>query len=364
MTKVLVIEDARALREDIVEMLSLEGFEALGAENGRVGVELANKERPGLIVCDIMMPEKDGYEVLEDIRRNPHTATIPFIFLTAKTEKVNVRHGMMLGADDYLTKPFRIGELFESIQLQLKKRQELNEAANRRLEDLRKNIITALPHELRTPLNTIIGFSDIMVMEAQRLKPDQVASWATHINVAAHRLYRLVENYLYYVRLQVAAETDEPLNKDGERIVEIRSLVEAEAQKQAMQSDRLDDLKVDIKDDAVLDIAFQDLNKIVTELIDNAFKFSEKGEGVCVSGHAVDDGIYEIVIQDHGRGITDEQANNIGAYMQFERWLYEQQGMGLGLAVIKDLMALHGGELYLNGEADQGTIARVLIRTV
>lgn len=363
MTRILVIEDHKAMREDIVETLAIEGYDALGAENGRVGVDMAQQERPNLIVCDIMMPEKNGYEVLEIVRRNPHTATIPFIFLTAKTERVNVRHGMMLGADDYLKKPFQVDDLLNSIESQLKKREELNQAANERLEELRQNIITALPHELRTPLNTVIGFSDILMMEAQRVKPDQVVSWAKHINGAAHRLYRLVENYLYYVHLQVLGQKGEPLNVDNERIQEIRSLVEGEAQKQAMQEDRVEDLHVDVRDDAALNISFQDANKIITELVNNAFKFSKKGQAVHITGRALDNGMYEIVVQDEGRGITEEQVSRIGAYMQFDRWLYEQQGMGLGLAVVKELMTLHGGELHIKGVHEQGTTARVLIRT-
>lgn len=365
MTKVLVIEDSRVLREDILEMLTLEGFEALGAENGYIGVELARRERPELIVCDIMMPEKDGYEVLEEIRRDPQTATIPFIFLTAKTERVSRRHGMMLGADDYLDKPFLIEEFLGSVRSQLGRRYELNEAAHQRLEDLKQSIITALPHELRTPLNTVIGFSDMLAMEAQQLKPDQIVAWAGHINLAAHRLYRLVENYLYYVRLQVATQTGESLNQDNEYVTDICGIIEAEAHKRARQEDRQLDLSLDIQSGGVmLNISHEDVHKVVTELIDNAFKFSEAGQAVRVSGQPTENGMYEIAVHDEGHGITDEQARNIGAYMQFERWLYEQQGMGLGLAVVKDLMTLHGGELHLEGKPERGTSARVYIPTL
>src|SRR5690606_34418328 len=100
--KILVVEDEQSLRKDIIEMLSYEGFEVLGAENGRVGIEEARKHLPDLIICDIMMPELDGYAVLDELRKETRTAAIPFIFLTARTDKMDRRLGMEQGADDYL----------------------------------------------------------------------------------------------------------------------------------------------------------------------------------------------------------------------------------------------------------------------
>jgi len=94
MKKILVVEDAQSLRKDIVEMLGFEGFEAIGAENGLVGVDRARQVLPDLIICDIMMPGLDGYGVLEELRKDTLTSTIPFIFLTARTDRVDVRQGM------------------------------------------------------------------------------------------------------------------------------------------------------------------------------------------------------------------------------------------------------------------------------
>ena len=111
MKKILVIEDEPEMRRNLATILRMEHFHPLSAENGRVGVELARKEKPDVILCDVMMPELDGYGVIAELRANPATAAIPFIFLTAKGEKPDVRAGMNLGADDYLTKPFYIEEL-------------------------------------------------------------------------------------------------------------------------------------------------------------------------------------------------------------------------------------------------------------
>jgi len=129
MTKILVIEDMQSLRENIVEALELLDFEALGAENGLVGVQFAQEHLPDLIICDIMMPELDGYGVLEALRQVPETATIPFIFLSAKADKTDIRQGMNKGADDYLTKPFTVEELRSAIAARLEK-----QAAHQRIE--------------------------------------------------------------------------------------------------------------------------------------------------------------------------------------------------------------------------------------
>lgn len=122
MTKtILVIDDNNDLRENTAEILELAGYKTITAENGKKGVEAAVKEKPAVIVCDIMMPELDGYGVLHLLRKNPDTQNIPFIFLTAKTERSDFRKGMEMGADDYVTKPFDDIELLNAIEVRLKK---------------------------------------------------------------------------------------------------------------------------------------------------------------------------------------------------------------------------------------------------
>lgn len=119
--KILLIEDNHEVRENTGEILDLAGYEVVAAPNGKVGVELAQKENPDLIICDIMMPELDGYGVLHILNKKSETAGIPFIFLTAKTEKTDIRKGMNLGADDYLTKPFDDTDLLNAIEARLRK---------------------------------------------------------------------------------------------------------------------------------------------------------------------------------------------------------------------------------------------------
>ena len=121
MKTIVVIEDEQALLKNVVRILKAEGYNSVGAENGKAGVELVRSELPDLVVCDIMMPEMDGYQVLEALQDTPQTALIPFIFLTAKTERSDMRQGIELGADDYLTKPFETDELIGAIEARFRK---------------------------------------------------------------------------------------------------------------------------------------------------------------------------------------------------------------------------------------------------
>ena len=131
MKQILLIEDEVKLRENTAEILELSGFEVITAENGKVGVEIALENTPDLVVCDVMMPVLDGYGVLQAFHNHPTLSAVPFIFLTAKSERIDFRKGMELGADDYLTKPFGINELITAINTRLQK-----------IESIRKNITT------------------------------------------------------------------------------------------------------------------------------------------------------------------------------------------------------------------------------
>ncbi len=124
---VLIIDDNNDIRENTVEILDLAGYRTFSAENGKKGVEIAVREIPSVIVCDIMMPELDGYGVLHLLRKNDSTQNIPFIFLTAKTERSDFRKGMEMGADDYITKPFDDIELLNAVETRLKKTEILNQ---------------------------------------------------------------------------------------------------------------------------------------------------------------------------------------------------------------------------------------------
>jgi CRP-like cAMP-binding protein len=134
--RILIIEDNNDIRESTAEILELTGYEVLQASHGKTGVELAQLHKPNLILCDIMMPELDGYGVLYMLSKNADTATIPFIFLTAKAERVDFRKGMEMGADDYLTKPFDDIELLNAIESRLQKKEKQQAFYSQQLQNM------------------------------------------------------------------------------------------------------------------------------------------------------------------------------------------------------------------------------------
>ena len=136
MKTILIIEDNTDIRESTAEILELAGYQVYQAENGKTGVDLAYQQKPDVILCDIMMPELDGYGVLYMLSKNADTASIPFIFLTAKAERVDFRKGMEMGADDYLTKPFDDIELLNAIESRLDKKRKQEEYFSKSLASL------------------------------------------------------------------------------------------------------------------------------------------------------------------------------------------------------------------------------------
>ena len=147
MKKILIIEDNQDVRENTADILELANYDVCKAENGKEGIELVKKCNPDIILCDIMMPELDGYDVLKHLSKDKKTATIPFIFLTAKTERTDVRKGMNLGADDYLTKPFEESELLEAVATRLKKHSFLEKEFSKNIQGINEFLEEASSHE-------------------------------------------------------------------------------------------------------------------------------------------------------------------------------------------------------------------------
>jgi len=360
MKKILVIEDEPGIRKEVVTWLMLEEYDALGAADGVEGIELARQHRPDLIICDIMMPQKDGYRVLLELRSQASTALIPFIFLSAKQEKTDIRYGMELGADDYITKPFDHAEFIRAIQSRLARHALYIENSANRLSVLRHHLLHTLPHELRTPLVGILGIGELLVQDAETLLPAEIVDYGSMITSSGRQLYRLAENYLLYAQLErLAADPAQAALLDRGPVAHSSALVQEASERIAADYGRLRDLHLHLQS-AVAPMTAQDLTKIVTELVDNAFKFSLPQSPMEVSATIVD-GRYVIAVADQGRGIAPENMERIEAFVQFERTQYEQQGAGLGLALVRRLVELAGGAFHIESTVGQGTLVRVAL---
>jgi DNA-binding response OmpR family regulator len=143
--KILFIEDNRELREITLEALELEGFEVIGAESGQQGIEIAKEQKPDIILCDIMMPDIDGFEVCTQLKQYASTSTTPFIFLTALSDNENIHRGIEVSADHYVVKPFTLSELLTTINTTLRKSAMADARSEVRLKELSARIIKLLP---------------------------------------------------------------------------------------------------------------------------------------------------------------------------------------------------------------------------
>ena len=358
MKTILIIDDEEWLREMVHMALSQKGFEIIEAENGAVGIDVARKTLPDLILCDVNMERVDGYLTLSSLRNEPTTASIPFILMTGLADHAGMRHGMELGADDYLPKPFTIDALYAAVEARLKKAQAVRQEAEKKLADLRDNISLMLPHELRTPLNGILAYGEILSTDAATLPADELAEMGRVIYDSGKRLERLIENFLIYAQIEL-------LNTDQQKVGALRQkrtesparLIEQRARAQAQAAGRSEDLVLDLSDPP-LPISEEYLGRIVDELVQNAFKFSTAGSRVVVVLAQSPNGT-ALAVTDHGRGLETEHITRVGAYMQFDRKLQEQQGLGLGLTIARRLTELHGGTLSIQSQRGGGTTVTV-----
>lgn len=359
MSKILVIDDESWLREMIRLALEQQGFEVLEAMDSAEGVAQAREQMPDLILCDVNMDRAGaGYTTLAKLRENPATAAIPFILMTGLADAAGMRHGMDLGADDYLPKPFKVDELYATVQARLRKVQTVRDEAEKKLTLLRSQISLMLPHEMRTPLNGIISNAEMLAESAASLDPQTIAEMSQEICQSGQRLERLIENFLIYAQLEIVASDPQSIGRLRQASTKGPGQVaQAAANVEAGKLGRVADLIMDVED-TPLPMAEDYFRKIVAELVQNSVKFSDHGTPVRVRLKATTDDVV-LAVQDDGRGFSSEQISRVGAYMQFERRMQDEQGFGLGLAIAKKLVELHGGELFIESEPGIGSTVTV-----
>ena len=359
MTRILVIEDDVEIQRSVADVLEYAGYSVIQAVNGISGLALAQNETPDLILCDIMLPGLDGYGVRLALNHEPRASAAPFIFMTARATRDDMRQGMLLGADDYLIKPFSSRELLDAVSMRLARHRQIAVSRSAELEELREYINLTLPHELRTPLTSILGNLDLLREGIDRMESASIRETLGSMEHASLRLHHLIERYVAYAQLRLAAANPDliaALRELGSE-VPLHLVLRHAAETQADAEDRRRDLDLDIRPGSA-DIVEEHFERLATVLIENAFKFSEPGTPVTITGTAQPP-LYVITVQDRGRGMTAEQIARIGANRQFDRRTYEQQGVGLGLALAGQIVTLYDGRLSLTSTPGEGTTAHV-----
>lgn len=358
MNTILLVDDDQELRFIVSKALRVGGYEPIEAGDGLSGLQIARTRSVDLILSDADMPLMSGTEFLQTLRSDPSTAAIPFVMMTGYTGVVTSREAMLMGADDYLTKPFTTTQLLDVVRIRLGRYEQIQGLAEAKIAQLRVFLESALPHELITPLSGIIGLSNAMIAAHARLKPSEVLEMATGIRDCGARLLRLTRNLLFVVdldRYQSDPSAFESLR--GAHTPGAKQVILEVARATAALCSRAGDLECDLMDVPVA-ISEPFLKRLVDELVDNAFKFSKPGNKVTISSRS-DASHFLFSVHDWGRGMSPEQIGQVDAFQQFDRKGFQQPGLGLGLTIVKRLAQLHGGSFSVQSQPAEGTTVRV-----
>ena len=359
MTKILVIEDEPSLREEILDLLEAEGFEVMGVEDGVAGVALAQNHPLDLILCDIMLPEADGYEVLETLRQHPDTALIPLIFLTAKATRDDIRQGMNLGADDYLTKPFRTAELLNAITARLVKQAPIVQIQQKMKElqystTLNEEFLGTASQELRGPATNMMMALKLL---SHASSPEQTQRYIDRLQQECSREINLINDLLdlHYLSTNKRSLRVEPLNLQTWIPVIIEPFkTKAQKRQQTLWSNIPPYLPMPILDAA-------DFKRILSELLNNACKYTAPGGKIILEARC--DLTASEPIDENGQMITLIVSNEAEIAEAFipnlfqsfyrapggDQW--QQGGNGLGLTLVEKLVRRLSGKIQISSKA-------------
>lgn len=338
--KIIIIDDNDELRNVTKYVLEMEGYEVLTASNGEEGINIVKKYKPDLILCDILMPGIDGFEVKNQLSKDVSTMIIPFIFLSAVSEQHIIRKGMSFGADDYLVKPVVLDELLKTISTRLEKSIQFRQHFKDKTEGLKNSIVGILSHELLTPLTSILGFSGIL-KEEDSLTRFEIKKVAAAIEESGNQLYHLINKNIKYAKYLVDREKTDviPYMANSAEVIINAAVIIAEKYK------RHSDLVLQLNDCAISIESFE-FEFIISEIVDNAFKFSLSSSPVQIISSIKKDEII-IRISDNGIGFPMDKLSDIAAFSQFDRKINEQQGVGFGLITSVLTIQRYGGRINI-----------------
>lgn len=347
LSKILVVEDSDDLRENIISLLEINDYQVMIAENGYDGLQLAIKEVPDLIISDRMMPVMEGTQMLQELRSNSVTANIPFIFLTAKSSRADIRVGMNYGADDYLPKPFEANELLNAVKIRLEKKIKTDEI----LDKVYKNISQSIPHELRTPLVSIQGFTNIILDEIETIERDTIKDMCVMIKNSSVRLHRTIEKFILFTEAELMLKDRKKYASLSAGVTNVdKTLVELIIDNKTKNCELNHPFELNINQGSIK-IWQEHFKVVLNELIDNALKFSFPGKQIEIYSKEIVD-TYTLVIKNYGRGMTEEEINNASPFIQHNRSYYEQQGNGLGLAITQRIADFYDVKLEMHSVKD------------
>ena len=361
--KILVVDDNATLLTVVKDILVRHGFCVITADNVRDARSHIDQEKPDIIVCDIMMPNEDGFTFYRCLRENKDLGNIPFIFLTAVAGNEEVRLAKRMGVDDYLTKPFSPEDLVSVVKGKLKRSLENKAFVNHLMDDSRKRVIHTLSHEFRTPLVAVNTGTELLKEQYKKLDENVFVDLLDSVRRGGLRLQHLVEDFI--TLQQIDSGHAASVSKRFARAVIFGDLV---AKAIECFKDDLDPIeKIEIKyskpapeDSGAVLVYEAHITNVIGRILSNAKKFGGKGNPIEV---AIEKGTQHlaVVIRDHGAGIPQNVIEEAcGLFTQINRDIMEQQGCGLGLAIACSYLNLNGGSMHFRQPTEgTGTIVEL-----
>jgi signal transduction histidine kinase len=363
---ILVVEDDTSTREMIVFLLEGEGYRVLSAEHAMAALTLLESKRPDLIVSDINMPGMDGFEFCRQVRAQTQLSQIPFLFLSARAQRIDIRRGMGLGADDYLTKPFETEDLLSAIEIRLTRAVETQALIQKASSDVQRQVIQALTHEFRTPLSLVVGYTDLLEATGHEMEGQDFQMILQGLHAGSKRLANLVEDFLLLSKLQtgeVARQASQLSCETFEPGCVVRQVIAAAEPMAAARNIRL--TAQDSAEGVTASVGTADLRQIVRRLVDNAIKFTPQGGGPVSANSSVVGDQWQLEVADHGIGIQEKALDWIfEAFRQVDRDQLEQQGSGVGLTIVRGLLEVYDGRIDVESTPGQGSTFTVQLPLV
>lgn len=355
-SSVLVVDDNTNNLHVLADILRSGDLKVATAKDGSRALKFIEKKKPDLILLDIMMPEMDGYEICDVLKKNADTRDIPIIFISALDQPEDKLKGFQCGGVDYITKPFRREEVFArvNVHLTLKQAREKLKAANEELKianATRDKLFSIIAHDLRGPVSSLAGILEIIETQPEFLEKKNRASFFGELGASAKNLFHLIENLLSWAKNQRNIIRYRP-----ESIL-INNLVESNIELfSAAAKEKGIDLRSEMEDRLV---AYADVDMIMTvirNLVSNAIKFTPENGNIRV-GAALGEGCVKVTVSDDGVGVSCENMRKLFQIREHYSTYgtRNEKGSGLGLLLCKEFVEKNGGKIWAESELSQGS---------
>ena len=357
---ILVVDDNPLIVDVLKGLLRSQNYQVFTSKNGQEALDLLSQKKVDVIICDVMMPKMGGFELHEAVRKTPECSHIPFVFLTALDDKLDIEHGKEVGADDYLCKPFEPRELLAVIKGKVSRALSLKAMTEKKYDNYRRKVIHTLSHEFRTPLVAINTGMELLLDHQPKLDGDKAKNLLDAVRRGGLRLERLVNDFMILQQMDAGV----PRRFFETRASKMTSQVLLDRYMQSKSgsycSQGVEFKIVDDTEGAEVLIVESQIIECLERLVSNAVKFSPQDRTVELHAYLTH-GEVCIDVKDRGIGLNiDKLDEAVDVFGQIDRERLEQQGGGLGLPIASRYAAINNGRLEFEPRKGGGSVVSLV----